>query len=143
MAVNALDPILWVESVITAWDAATDLVAIVPNVWHDHAEQSETFPYCVFHPISNVPDHIFGGASIENIRLRFSLFDNQSPHARISTAIAQLYIAFDNATLTPSDVTRYSHMGMLRISERPPRWTAENVWQAGIDYRMQFFRSAS
>ena len=143
MVVNSLDPILWVESIITAYDAATDLVAVLPNLWHDHSEQSEAFPYCVFHQIVNVPSHMFSGAVIENLRLQFSLFDNQSSHARLSTAIAQMYIAFDGATLTASDVTRFAHMGMQRVSENPPRWAAENVWQADIVYRVQFWRSAS
>ena len=143
MAVNSLDPILWVESVITAYDAATDLVAVLPNLWHDHAEQEEAFPYGVFHEITNIPDHMFGGASIENVLVQFSLFDNQSSHARLSTAIAQLYIAFDGAALTPSDVTRYSHMEMSRKREGRPRWAAENVWQVDLDYTMQFWRSAS
>jgi len=143
MAVNALDPILWTESIITAWDAATNLVAIVPNVWYGQAEQREAYPYCVLHVISNVPAHMFSGAVIEIIRVQFSLFDNQGSHARLSTALAQMYIYFDGATLTPSDVSRFSHMGMQRVAENPPRWTAENVWQADIDYRVEFFRTAS
>lgn len=143
MVIAAIDPILWSEAIITKWDASAALVAIVPDVWFDHAEQGATFPYCVFHEIDVVPDHIFGGASVENVRVQFSIFDDDGSHALISSAVAQLYLAFDSATLSLSDATRYTHMEMQRLSERPPRWAAENVWQADIDYRVRFFRTAS
>lgn len=126
-----------------AYDAASGLNTILTNLWYDHAQQKEAYPYGVFHEIGNVPSPVFGGASEEVSRWQFSLFDNQASHARLLTAVAQMYLAFDDATLTLADTARYKFMSMERIGETSLRWTAENVWQKDIDYRMRIWRTAS
>ena len=98
------------------------------------APQGQTYPYGVFHEISNVPSWTFD-ADMENYLIQFNLFDDASSgSARINTAFTSLTDLYDWCDLS---VSGYSHIYMKREFSNLTRESEDKIWNYVIQYRIE------
>ena len=96
------------------------------------ARQKETYPYGVYHLISDVPEYTFR-ETIENALIQFNLFDDDSSATDINTAFTALTTLYDWATIS---IDGYTSVYMQR--ELSYLLRESDVWNYMIQYRLVF-----
>ncbi len=95
------------------------------------APQGQTYPYGVYHLISDVPSWTFD-ADMENYLIQFNLYSEESSSTDINTAFAVLTTLYDWCDL---DVDGYSHIYMKRELSNLTR--ENDIWNYFIQYRLE------
>ena len=96
------------------------------------ARQNETYPYGVYHLISDVPEYTFS-ETIENALIQFNLFDDDSSATDINTAFTALTTLYDWSTVT---IDGYTSVYMQR--ELSYLLRESDIWNYMIQYRLVF-----
>ena len=97
------------------------------------APQGSTYPYGVYHLISDVPEYTFN-ETIENAIIQFNLFDDDNSAKDINTAFTALTDLYDWKTIPFS--TDYTSIYMQR--ELSYLLRESGVWNYMIQYRLVF-----
>jgi len=95
------------------------------------APQGQTYPYGVYHLISNVPSWTFD-ADMENYLIQFNLYSEESSSTEINTAFSALTDLYDWCDL---DIDGYSHIYMKREISNLTR--ENNIWNYFVQYRLE------
>ena len=100
------------------------------------AEQGQTYPYGVYHLISNAPSYIFGSdaSTMENYLIQFNLFDDNSSATDINAAYKALAALYDWCDLS---TTGYSNIYMKREFSNLTHEAESKVWNYMIQYRVE------
>lgn len=139
----AADPILWHAAIKTLYDATVALTDVSNGLFYDLAPQPTTYPYVTFRAVSNVPQDVFGGDSVQQIRVQFTAWDSAKSHVSMMGIATALVETFQDATLTLSDGTRQSLMSFAKIVEIGPRREEEDLIRYDVDFMLSFWRTAS
>jgi len=95
------------------------------------APQGQTYPYGVYHLISDVPSWTFD-ADMENYLIQFNLYSEKSSSTNINTAFLALTNLYDWCKL---DIDGYSHIYMKREMSLLTR--ESGIWNYMIQYRAE------
>lgn len=99
------------------------------------APQESTYPYGVYHLISDVPEYVFDTSTvIENTLIQFNLYDDNSSATDINTAYSALITLYDWCSLTMS--TGYTSIYMQR--EFSFLTKESDIWNYMTQYRLVF-----
>ena len=107
---------------------------IPSKLFFSEATEGTGFPYGTFDLISNTPGYVFSdGLNIENFRVQFDLFDDDSSAIDVLEIFERVKTLYDEATLT---VTGFNNFFFRRDVTRPPV-RVEDTWQITVDYIVQ------
>ena len=108
--------------------------AIGGRFYLSEAPKVVTFPYAVYHLISNVPDNYFGIEMHHSSRIQINLYDDDnSAAAGITDAFQYCTELFDDCTLT---VTGDTFVHMERELDFLNRDIEAGIWQYIIQYHI-------
>lgn len=111
--------------------AGTFATAIGGRVYYQRSEDSPTYPYCVYSFFAD--NYSFdSGAEFEEIYIQFSLFDENSSSANISSLESSL-IDLLKTTLT---FTTYTQVRFQRINKRYSL-SENDTWNTILEYRIE------
>lgn len=98
------------------------------------APQGSSYPYGVYHLISNVPSWIFGDDenTMENYIIQFNLYSENSSSTEVNTAFSALTTLYDWCDLNTSG---YSNIYMKREMSLLTR--ESDIWNYMISYRTE------
>lgn len=96
------------------------------------AQQGQTYPYGVYHMISNVPSATFD-VEFEEYIIQFNLFDDNSSSTDINTAFTALETLYDDCTL---DVIGYVNVYMKREMSNLTKESERGIWNYMAQYRV-------
>ena len=109
----------------------TGLKAAIDGMYFTEAPQGQTYPYGVYHLISNVPSWTFD-ADMENYLIQFNLYSEKKSSTDINAAFTALTGLYDWCTL---DIDGYSHIYMKREISNLTR--ESDIWNYFVQYRLE------
>lgn len=112
----------------------TGLKAAINGMHLTEAPQGQTYPYGVYHLISDVPSWIFGTDenTMENYIIQFNLYSENSSSTEVNTAFSALTALYDWCDLSTSG---YSNIYMKREMSLLTR--ESDIWNYMISYRAE------
>ena len=119
------------ESIWNKYNGSSGLKATIEGMYFTEAPQGQTYPYGVYHLITNVPSWTFD-ADMENYIIQFNLFDDDSSSTDINTAFKALTGLYDWCDL---DTSGYSNIYMKREISNLTR--ESDVWNYFVQYRIE------
>ena len=125
------------KSIWNKYNGSTGLTATINGMFFTEAPQGQTYPYGVYHLISNVPSWTFD-ADMENYIIQFNLFDDDSSSEDINTAFTALTGLYDWCDL---DTSGYSNIYMKR--ELSNLTKESDIWNYFIQYRIEVQKSST
>lgn len=123
------------ESIWSKFDKdTTGLRAAINGMYFTEAPQGQTYPYGVYHLISDVPSWIFGTAenTMENCLIQFNLYSENSSSTEVNTAFSALTTLYDWCDLNTSG---YSNIYMKREMSLLTR--ESDIFNYMIQYRLE------
>lgn len=120
------------------WDKydGSALESEINGMFFTEAPQGSTYPYGVYHLISNVPSWVFGTTAntMENYIIQFNLYSEKSSSTDINTAFLALTTLYDWCDLT---IDGYSHIYMKREMSNLTRESVSRIWDYFVQYRIE------
>jgi len=95
------------------------------------APQGQTYPYGVYHLISDVPSWTFD-SDMENYLIQFNLYSEKNSSTDINTAFLALTTLYDWCDLS---VDGYSHIYMKREISNLTK--ESDIWNYFVQYRLE------
>ena len=121
-----------IYSKFTGSTGAGSLHALLGGRLHlGKAPQGSTYPYGVYHEISDVPEYVFGTTNLEHTLIQFNLYDDDNSATDINAVYTALTGLYDHAAMTVS--TGYSSVIIEREFSYLSR--GETLWDYNIRYR--------
>lgn len=106
-------------------------------LYFSEAPQGQTYPYCVYHLISDVPSWTFD-ADMENYLIQFNLYSEKNSSTEINTAFTELTTLYDWCDL---DTSGYSNIYMKREFSNLTR--ESDTWNYVVQYRIEVQKSST
>ena len=116
------------------WDKydGSALESEINGMFFTEAPQGQTYPYCVYHLISDVPSWTFD-ADMENYLIQFNLYSDKNSSTEINTAFTALTTnLYDWCTL---NIDGYHHIYMKREFSNLTR--ESDIWNYFVQYRLE------
>jgi len=110
--------------------------AIGGRLYKAYAPEKATFPYAVYHIISDIPEYP-GGKVIEQALIQFDLFSSSSGSTEVEGMLTKLRALYDDCVLTITDNTGIYFIRENLITMRDEIITVNGtvgVWHYAQDY---------
>jgi len=125
------------ESIWNKYNGSSGLKATIEGMYFTEAPQGQTYPYGVYHLITNVPSWTFD-ADMENYIIQFNLFNDDSSSTDINTAFKALTDLYDWCDL---DTSGYSNIYMKREISNLTK--ESDIWNYFVQYRIEVQKSST
>lgn len=114
-------------------DSSDFNTAVGGRLYAFKAPQEATFPYCVFHEISETYDFTMALSNeFEDILIQFNIFSDKNSPSEVGTICGYLKARFDWCALT---VSGYTCLKMEREWAHRMYLSEEAIWQYAVQYR--------
>ncbi|MBA7553524.1 hypothetical protein ES705_46116 [subsurface metagenome] len=127
------------ESIWSKYDKDTNgLKTAIDGMYFTEAPQGQTYPYGVYHLISNVPSWTFD-ADMENYIIQFNLYSENSSSTEVNTAFTALTTLYD--WCDDLNTSGYSNIYMKRELSNLTR--ESDIWNYFVQYRIEVQKSST
>ena len=104
--------------------------ALAGSLYFTEAIQTATYPYGVYHLISDVPSWTFD-SDMEGYIIQFNLYSKNSSSTEVNTAFTALTALYDDCELTVTDYTPILMWREMSLLTRE-----SDIWNYTVQYRI-------